>query len=341
VAPPELARNAPVADVFHPVQVDFLLVLGNDRNQPFAHHANGRLGQRFHPAEPLGRNPRLDVGFAAVANPDGVGVIGYFFEQPLFFQVFDDPLARLEAAKPRVGTRVLVHPAVIGHDVDFRQMMPPAEFKVVRVVRRSDLHRPRPEFAVDKLVGNDRNLAVHQRQAQYLPGQRPVPLIVGMNGDGRIAQKGFRPRGGHDDVFISPGSLGVLGSLGQRIADVPQLSPALLVHHLQVAQRRLAARAPVHHVAPAVDQPFAIEPQERFEYGPVQRRIERESLARPVAAVAQANHLLADSPARSLLPLPDAPLEFLSPQVLPFESLLGQLPLDHHLRGDSGVIGPR
>ena len=47
------------------------------------------------------------------------------------------------------------------------------------------------------------------------------------------------------------------------------------------------------------------------------------------------------APPLSVLPLPDAALEFLAAQVLAADFLLGELALDDELRGDSGVIHAR
>ena len=76
-----------------------------------------------------------------------------------------------------------------------------------------------------------------------------------MNGDGRIAQHGFRPRGGHDDVFVRP---------HDRVADVPEVSLALFVNGFEIADRGAALRAPVHDVVPAINQAVFVKAHENF-----------------------------------------------------------------------------
>ena len=71
-----------------------------------------------------------------------------------------------------------------------------AEGKVVGVVRRSHLHRAGAEVAADPLVEDDGNLAVHQRQAQFLAVQMQIALVLGMNGHGHVAEHGFGARRG-------------------------------------------------------------------------------------------------------------------------------------------------
>ena len=122
---------------------------------------------------------------------------------------------------------------------------------------------------------------------------------------------------------------------------MPDFAGALVVDHFEVADGRLAARAPIHYVAAAIDQPLAIQPQKRFEHGAVKRWLEREMLARPIARRAEADHLLLDHAAAFLFPFPDAPLEFLAAEVLAADFFRGQLALDHELRGDAGVVHSR
>ena len=66
---------------------------------------------------------RFDDGAAAVASSDGVRVIGYFLEQAACFEVRDDALARFEAVEARVRSGRRAHLRVVGHHVDFRQVV--------------------------------------------------------------------------------------------------------------------------------------------------------------------------------------------------------------------------
>ena len=81
VAPPELARDAPVANIFEPLQQDGALIVGDDLDQSVENDFGGGLGERLHFQEPLRGDARLDDGFAAVAGADGVSVLGDVFQQ--------------------------------------------------------------------------------------------------------------------------------------------------------------------------------------------------------------------------------------------------------------------
>ena len=65
-----------------------------------------------------------------------------------------------------------------------------------------------------------------------------------------------------------------------------------------------------------------------------------EALARPVAGGAEPLQLIDDQAAGLFLPFPDAAHELVAAELAAVRLLaLHQLPLDHHLGGDAGMIG--
>ncbi len=66
--------------------------------------------------------------------------------------------------QPLVRPGVLVERAVGVEDVDHRQLLPQADFVVVRIVGRRDLHAAGAQLRLGPDVGDQRNLAVQQRQ---------------------------------------------------------------------------------------------------------------------------------------------------------------------------------
>ena len=200
MAPPELAGDAPVVNVLHPLQVNLLVLLWNDANRFVAlcirsDCCNRFFGQRLNLDEPLGRKPRLHDSFAAVAVAYVIDVVLDAGQQPLLFEVGDDLLARNIAVQAGIGAAFGVDAALRVHHVDRRQMMALAEGKVVGVVRRSYLHRAGAKVAADPLVENDRNLAADQRQTQSLAVQVQIALVFRMNSNSYVAQHRFRTRG--------------------------------------------------------------------------------------------------------------------------------------------------
>ena len=55
---------------------------------------------------------------------------------------------------------------------------------------------PVPNFGIDHRVGDDRNLAVHERQNDGFAVQMLIARVVGMHSDRGVAEHGFGPRGG-------------------------------------------------------------------------------------------------------------------------------------------------
>ena len=105
--------------------------------------------------------------------------------------------------------------------------MTEAHFIIVWVMGRRDLHATGAEFWIHKIIGNDRNRLVLQRQQTLASNQVCVPRVLGIHGHCFVTEHRLRPRGGDDDELIW---FGLSFIVQQRIFDVPQL--ALLLDHL-------------------------------------------------------------------------------------------------------------
>ena len=152
---------------------------------------------------------------------DVVGVILDAREQPLFFKVGDDFLARDVAIEAGVGTAFGVDVRGFVHDVDGWQMVALAQGKVVGVVGGCDFHCAGAKFAADPFVQNDWNLAIHQRQAQLLAVEVRVALVFRMDGYGDVAEHGLGPGGGDGEILAGFAACVVM----HRVADLPQVCP--------------------------------------------------------------------------------------------------------------------
>jgi len=117
-------------------------------------------------------------------------------------QVFEHTLARGMAAQPGVRAGVLVHVSVLVHDVDLRQVVPQAGLEVVGIVGRRYLHGASAEFRIRQLVGDDWNLAIQQRQQNFLAVQMLVAFVFLVHRDRGVAQHRLRPGRGHRDEFV-------------------------------------------------------------------------------------------------------------------------------------------
>ena len=361
VAPPQLARDAPVMDVGEPVVVGGGPVLGEEadaaggdgfqRRAGDGGHATGaavglRLAGLVH--EPLVGQHGLDHFAGAAADGHHVAVLDGVDQQAGGVQVGDHAIAGLVAVQAPVGLGhgIARHVGLqVEHD-DQRQVVAHGHFVVVEVVGAGDLHAAAAEFGIDVGVGNDGDLTAGERQGQHLAVQVAVALVIGMHGHGHVAQQGLGAGGGHGQARQFGAVSGLLGAVGEGVADVPEVAITLGHVHFQIGDGRAQHRVPVHQPLAAVDEAGFMQAHEDFGHGRGQFRVHGEVAGMraqavgvlPVGRVAQPAHLLADGAARFVLPGPDALDELLARQVVARLALGGQLALDDDLRGDAGVV---
>ncbi len=332
VSPPELAADAPVAHVLEPVEVDLRPALRAEAQRPGLHRPDRRSGERLHLDEPLLADERLDDALAAVGDGDVVLVGLDLGEEAHLVELLHDLLARLLAREPPVRARVLVQPPVLLVEIDDRQPVTRAALVVGRIVAGRHLDRAGPELALDGSVGDERDLAVEDREEQRLPVQRAVALVVGVHRDARVAEHRLGPRR-RDRDELPRATL-------HRVADRVQLVLAGDVLDLVVGDRGLERAVPVDDARATVDEALVEEAHEGLADGLRHRRLEREARPRPVAGAAQAPELLEDVAPVLLLPLPHFGLEGRATDLLArLLLLLEELPLDDRLGGDARVIG--
>jgi hypothetical protein len=219
---------------------------------------------------------------------------------------------------------------VLVHHVDLRQPVTQAGLKIVRIVRRSYLYCTRAKFGLRQFVGDDRNLAPHQRQQNFLAVQMRVTLILRVYRDGGIPEHRLRACRRYGDEFIRADN---------RVANLPQLSGHVLVLHFEVGDRGFVPRAPVYDVVPAVDQTFFIQANEHLAHRTRKIFVHGEVFAVPVDGGPEALHLIENGATIELFPFPNALDEFLAAQVTTLLALFDKVAFHHHLCGDAGVIG--
>ena len=331
MTPPKLAGDAPVVHVFHPVDVGLGEALGHELDRAVVDDADGFLGKRFHLHEPLRGNERLDVVVAAVAGADVVGIVLGLDEVALGFKVGDDRLAALVAVHPVVLAAVFVDRTVVGNNADHLKVVTQADLKVVRVVCGRHLDRARTEADLAVLVAHDGDFAVHDRQDTSLADEVLELLILGVDRNARIAHHRLGTGGGDDDVAAA---------VGERIADIPQMTGLVGILDLSVRERRQAVRAPVDDAAALVDETLVVQLAERLAHGAGAALVHREAGAGPVAARTDLLLLLDDAIAVLLLPLPHALEELLAAEIVARQTFVDAKILLHlDLRGDAGMVG--
>jgi hypothetical protein len=135
-------------------------------------------------------------------------------------------------------------------------------------VARSELHRAGAERRFDRLVRDDRNGALHERQQHRLAHERSPAIVARVHGDAGVAEHRLRTRGGHGDESARLAEHGV--------ADVPELAPARHVLDLVVGHGGAQRAVPVHEPCAAVDETLLPERHERRDDRAAHVVVERE-----------------------------------------------------------------
>ncbi|MNT76939.1 hypothetical protein D3C72_2160020 [compost metagenome] len=114
----------------------------------------------------------------------------------------------------------------------------------------------------------------------------------------------------------------------------------LAVFHFQIGNSGVEFRIPVHQTLAAVHQAIFVETDKHFLHGARETLIHGEALALPIHRVAQTAHLAGDGATRLFLPLPDLVDEGITAVIVASLALFcSDLALNHHLGGDTGVVG--
>ena len=201
VAPPELAADAPVLDVAHPLEVGLRPVVRHEADAAVLDRRDRRLRERRDAHVPLVGEPGLEDGAASGRRAAPAACAASIFSSsPAASRSATMRLRASKRSRPRYAAGHCVVERRVGReDVDQRQRVALADLVVVEVVRRRDLDAAGAERRVDVVVGDDRDLAVGERQPDLLADQVPVALVVRMHGDGGVAEHRLRARRGDDE----------------------------------------------------------------------------------------------------------------------------------------------
>ena len=333
MAPPELAADAPVLDVAHPLEVGLGPVVGHEADRAALDRVDRRAGERFHPHVPLVGEIGLDHRVGSVAARNAEAVLLDLLEQPEQFEFGHDAPARLEAVETpeALGHRV-VERRGRREDVDQGEPVPLSDGVVVEIVRRGDLDAARAELGAGVVVRDERDLALRQRQPQRPADQPRVAPVARVHRDRHVAEHRLRAGGRDDHVAVA---------VGERIPQVPERAVFLFLQHLEIGDCGQQHRIPVDQPLAAVDHALVVQADEHFGDRLRQALVHRETVARPRDRCPEPTQLVRDRATGFRLPFPDALDEGLTREVGALPPFRSELTFDHHLRRDPGVVGAR
>ena len=140
-----------------------------------------------------------------------------------------------------------------------------------------------------------------------------VSFILGVNGNGGIAEHGLGSCGSDDHIFIA-----VL----YGITEVPEGAVLFLIFYFCVGKSRCALRAEVADTESAVDQALIIEVNEILANSLGERFVHGEAFTGPVAGGAERLELLNNAVTVFMLPIPYELGELFTAEIVTGKSLL-------------------
>ena len=172
MSPPHLTADAPVLNVLQPLRVNLFPMRGKETNEMITHDCERFLCFRV-TQEPLLTESRLDGHVAAIAEPDVVFVWLGFREQVPSPAIVPPPFLRASkrSSPSSSGTAGQLISAVRMQNIDDRQVMTLADFKIELVVRRRHLQNARAELRIDRFVGDDWNFLPRERTPDMFANQ--------------------------------------------------------------------------------------------------------------------------------------------------------------------------
>ena len=141
--------------------------------------------------------------------------------------------------------------------------MAAADLEVVEVMRRRDLDRARALLGIGVVVTNDRDLAADQRQDDFTADQMLIALVLRIDGNGGVTQQRLGARRRNHDVGLRV--FRTECHAFERIAEMPEVAPDLLLLDFEVGDRGLEFRVPVDEPLRLVDEACFIELDEEFD----------------------------------------------------------------------------
>ena len=118
------------------------------------------------------------------------------FHQAEFFQLFNGFPARRLRIHPR-ERRIFIEGGILVQNINHRQVVALADFKVVKVMRRSNLNRTGSLFRIGMVIGDNRYRTIDNRQNRIFTNQMFQFFIFFGNGYRGIAEHGFGTGGGN------------------------------------------------------------------------------------------------------------------------------------------------
>src|SRR5437773_11379700 len=205
---------------------------------------------------------------------------------------------------------------------------------------RCNLYATSTKLPVHIVVSNHEDRSVSEGQPNSLSDKCRISLILRVYRHGNVAKHSLGSRRGDDQRAAA---------VFQGIAYLPDLPVFLLAVHFEVGHRRAEHRVPVDKALAAVDQALLMKSHEHFDHGVRHTGVHGEVTGLlsvgigkgPIGRGAEPAHLARDGRAGLPLPIPHAPDETLTAEIMAGFAFRPALAPDHDPRWATGVAaGP-
>ena len=142
----------------------------------------------------------------------------------------EDPFLCLILGQPGELAGSVVHAPVGADHRQLGKLVRAADLEIERIVPGRHLESARAELRIDPLVLDHRHRALDERHDHLAPDRVAPALVAGAHGDRHVGQDRRRTRGRDRDP--------VVGIVRERVAHVGERVVHLLVHELEVGERR-------------------------------------------------------------------------------------------------------
>ena len=123
-------------------------------------------------------------------------------KQACCFEILNCGLAAFVAIHALIFRRyILVHTSSLRQNIEHGEIVTAADFKVVEVMGRRDLHATRSKLTINVFVRNDRNFTISEREFQHLADKRLVAFVFRMNRNGLVTKQRLWTGRCNDDAF--------------------------------------------------------------------------------------------------------------------------------------------
>ena len=331
MSPPKLTGNTPIASTVHPVHIVLCKAFGNKFNLALFNAFNSGLCKRLHFYKPLLWYHRLNIWVTTVTGSDLVCKRLDFLYISACFKICNNSLtcfkschtcifsavsynrlilSSLSACNDFVGYCLFLctgKMSVVSKGTNYGKIVTKTNFKVVRVVGRSDFYYACSLCHICVLVAYDRNFNIQKRQDNVTTVKMSISRIVGIYCNGSITEHRF-------------GSccckLQLLARFLNSIEQVPEIRILRFIFNLGVGNGGIAMRTPVYHTVSSVNQSVIVKLAENGANGIWATLVKSKAFSFPIAGGAHFFELFYNSAAILLLPSPSTLKEFFSAYLL-------------------------